>query len=61
MANQNPENTSSYIDEFVSDLKDPRLVTKGNFLYPLIEIFFLVISAVISGTEDWKGIELFGK
>ncbi|MCP4176135.1 MAG: transposase family protein, partial [bacterium] len=28
---------------------------------PLIEIFFLVISAVISGTEDWKGIDLFGK
>lgn len=61
MANENPENISSYIDKFVCNLKDPRRVAKGNFLYPLNEIFFLVISAVISGTEDWKGIELFGK
>ncbi len=36
-------------------------MTKGIFLYPLNEIFFLVICAVISGTEEWKGIELFGK
>ena len=45
----------------MQELKDPRRVTKGNFMYPLNEVFFLVISAVISGTEDWKGIELFGK
>jgi predicted transposase YbfD/YdcC len=61
MANQTPKNTSTYIDTCIRDLKDPRRVTKGNFIYPLNEIFFLVISAVISGTEDWKGIELFGK
>ncbi len=51
----------TYIDDCIINLKDPRRVTKGNFLYPLNEIFFLVISAVISGTEDWQGIELFGK
>lgn len=61
MANQTPKNASSYLDTFMSELEDPRRVTKGNYLYPLNEIFFLVISAVISGTEDWKGIELFGK
>jgi predicted transposase YbfD/YdcC len=61
MANQKPEKTSTYIDMYIDDLEDPRRMTKGNFLYPLNEIFFLVISAVISGTEDWRGIELFGK
>jgi len=45
----------------IKKLKDPRRVTKGNFKYPLNEIFFLVISAVISGTEDWQGIALFGE
>ncbi len=51
----------TYLDKCIAKLKDPRRVTKGNFQYPLNEIFFLVISAVISGTEDWKGIDLFGK
>ena len=49
------------IHEHIKELKDPRRVTKGNFKYPLNEIFFLVISAVISGTEDWQGIALFGE
>jgi len=61
MANQNKNYISTNIDMCMYELKDPRRVTKGNFLYPLNEIFFLVICAVISGTEDWKGIELFGK
>ncbi len=52
---------SIYLNDFITELKDPRRVTKGNFQYPLIEIFFLVISAVISGTEDWNGISLFGE
>ena len=64
MANKKDEvHTNSYIslNEHIEELKDPRRVTKGNFKYPLNEIFFLVISAVISGTEDWQGIALFGK
>ena len=44
-----------------SDMKDPRRTTKGNFYYPLAEILFLVISAVISGANGWTSIELFGK
>ena len=51
----------TYLDTIILDLKDPRRVSKGNFIYPLNEIFFLVISAVISGTEDWTGIALFGE
>lgn len=49
------------LDKCIVSLKDPRRMSKGNFKYPLKEIFFLVISAVISGTEDWHGIDLFGK
>lgn len=51
----------TYLDIVILDLKDPRRVSKGNFIYPLNEIFFLVISAVISGTEDWTGIAMFGE
>ena len=51
----------TYVNDFISELKDPRRVTKGNFKYPLTEIFFLVISAVVSGTEDWQGIAMFGE
>lgn len=51
----------TYLDVVILDLKDPRRVSKGNFIYPLNEIFFLVISAVISGTEDWTGIAMFGE
>lgn len=64
MTNLNSEkhiNLYTYLDIAISELKDPRRVKKGNFIYPLNEIFFLVISAVISGTEDWTGIALFGE
>jgi len=46
---------------FFSDLKDPRRTTKGNHLYPLNEILFLCISAVISGADNWTSISLFGR
>ena len=42
-------------------LKDPRRKTKGNFLYPLPEIMFLCISAILSGVTEWTEIEEFGK
>jgi hypothetical protein len=46
---------------FFIDLKDPRLTVKGNHLYPLEEILFLSISAVISGADSWTSISLFGR
>lgn len=64
MANSELKNNieiSTYLDKCICKLKDPRRLTKGNYQYPLNEIFLLVISAVISGTEDWIGIDLFGK
>lgn len=42
-------------------MKDPRRTTKGNFKHELIEIIFLVISAVVSGCNDWETIAVFGE
>ena len=42
-------------------MQDPRRITKGNLRHQLTDIIFLVVSAVISGAEDWTDIELFGK
>ena len=42
-------------------MTDPRRITKGNFQYPLEEILFLNISAIISGFTQWKEIVCFGE
>lgn len=47
--------------ESFSDLKDPRRTSKGNIKYPIEEILFLVLSAVVSGCNTWVLIEAFGK
>ncbi|RUT77898.1 transposase family protein, partial [Ancylomarina longa] len=46
---------------FFSSLKDPRRITKGNLLHNLLDILFLTISAVVSGSDNWESINLFGK
>ncbi|MEB2774988.1 ISAs1 family transposase [Algoriphagus sp. D3-2-R+10] len=46
---------------FFSELKDPRRIAKGNHLYPLEEILFLAIAAVVSGADSWTAISLFGR
>ena len=43
------------------EIKDPRRMFKGNYKHPLIDIVFLVISAVVSGCNDWETIEVFGE
>jgi predicted transposase YbfD/YdcC len=52
--------TSLFTQNF-STLTDPRRITKGNFQYPLEEILFLNISAIISGFTEWKEIVCFGE
>ena len=42
-------------------MKDPRRTTKGNLKHQLVDIIFLVISAVVSGCNDWETIEVFGE
>jgi predicted transposase YbfD/YdcC len=49
--------SNSLIDYF-GDLPDPRV--RGRTDYPLIEIIFLSISAIISGFDGWEAIEDFG-
>ena len=46
--------------EYFSNVTDPRRINKGNLLYPLEEILFLCVSAVISGMESWTFIHEFG-
>ncbi len=45
---------------YFSGMKDLRRTSKGHHLYPLEEILFLCISAVISGMDDWTSISMFG-
>lgn len=51
---------SLFISTF-SSLSDPRRTDKGNYFYPLHEILFLSISAVVSGADGWTTIHEFGK
>jgi predicted transposase YbfD/YdcC len=57
---------SDYISDlnfsrYFSGMKDPRRTGEGHHLYPLEEILFLCISAVISGMDDWTSITMFGR
>lgn len=54
-------NTNNLFLHHFTNMKDPRRINKGNHLYPLDEILFLTISAVISGIEGWEDICEFGK
>jgi predicted transposase YbfD/YdcC len=57
---KSPKN-SPVFSSFFADLEDPRRTSQGNHLYPLDEILFLSIAAVISGADTWTSIGLFGK
>lgn len=50
---------SSNLIECFSQLQDPR--DEKNRRYPLEEILFLCVSAVVSGAEGWEAIERFGQ
>lgn len=45
---------------YFADLEDPRRETK-NKLHPLGDIFFIVLCSVLSGIEDWVGMEDFAE
>jgi predicted transposase YbfD/YdcC len=53
--------STSFFHTSFRTLPDPRRTTKGHFHYPLDEILFLVISAVLSGADGWVSINTFGK
>ena len=50
--------SNSFAEHF-SEIKDPR--RKAGLRYPLIEILFIAICAIIGGADDWVAIERFGK
>lgn len=45
---------------YFSDLPDPRRETR-NKLHPLQDILMIVLCAVLSGVEDWVGMEAFAE
>ena len=49
---------TSFIDHF-STITDPR--QKGKILYPLKEIFILVLCAVLSNANDFEAVALYGE
>ena len=53
-----PSQHIDFIKHFKS-MEDPRQIKKS--LYPLEEILFLVLCAVLSGADDWVAIAIFGK
>ena len=58
----NPSNNPYQLfSHYFSGVKDPRRTNRGHFLYPLEEILFLCISAVLSGMDDWTSISMFGR
>ena len=57
---KNAQNSPVFHDYF-STLKEPRRTDKGRFFYPLEEILFLSIAAVVSGADSWTTIATFGR
>ena len=47
-----------FLDHF-SSLEDPRI--ERSKLYPLSELLFLTLCAVIAGADGWSDVEAFGK
>ncbi|CAN5325734.1 ISAs1-like element ISEc26 family transposase [soil metagenome] len=63
MPYSNPKNPKNFpvFHEYFTTLEEPRRTNKGRFFYPLEEILFLSISAVVSGSDSWTTICTFGQ
>lgn len=59
--NQKRTGEGGLFESTFGTVHDPRRTNKGNIMYPLSEVMFLVISATICGAEEWTTIEVFGK
>lgn len=53
------DNPIASIEDCFGDIHDPRV--QGRCDYPLLEIIFIAICAVIAGADGWTEIETFGK
>lgn len=63
MPYSNPKTPKNFpvFHEYFTTLEEPRRTSKGRFFYPLEEILFLSISAVVSGSDSWTTICTFGE
>lgn len=59
MFHEDRESIRESFEDFSSNLGDPRM--ERNKLHALEEILFLVLCAMISGSEGWRDIERYGK
>ena len=59
MADTSKEPTSPEFLSHFAGMDDPRQA--GKVLYPLNEIFLLVLCAVVSGADGWTSIALYGR
>lgn len=50
--------SDSFVEQFAT-VEDPR--RRAGTRFPLMEIFFITICAIIAGCDDWVAIERFGK
>ena len=60
-SSKNSQKYSQVFHQVFSQLTDPRRTDKGNFCYPINEILFLCISAILSGMNGWTEIQNFGE
>lgn len=58
---QNEKSKIELFQDLISQLKDHRRINKGNIRHSLQEIFFLTLSATVSGCNTWESIQVFGK
>jgi predicted transposase YbfD/YdcC len=50
--------SDSFVEHF-KNIEDPR--RQAGLRYPLIEVLFIAVCAIIAGADDWVAIERFGK
>lgn len=50
--------SDSFVQHF-ENIEDPR--RQAGLRYPLIEVLFIAVCAIIAGADDWVAIERFGK
>ncbi|HEC14557.1 MAG TPA: transposase family protein, partial [Rhodospirillales bacterium] len=58
MSNEGEGGSLDFLEPF-SELEDPR--QRAKVLYPLDEVLFLTLCAVLSGAEGWVAVGLFGQ
>lgn len=46
---------------FFSPIVDPRRVDRGNYTHSLSDIFLLVITGIMCGSDKWETIRIFGE